>query len=519
MKKVLFIFMFFMFCSSVFAAHLDLERINGVYSSQYNIDTGEYHSYGQKKYIMDGRVVYCVEPGIDIMTREYGVSSNLLDSGFSNEIINKLSLIGYFGYDYPTHRTDNYFLAAQELVWELIGNNEIHFTTGINNSGDRINIEKEKNEIMNLVNSYSIKPSFDSTSISGAYNDEIVLVDNNQVLSNYDVVSSNNPVRIDGNRLIIKVTNLGLDNITLMRKKYDDVSSLLYHANNSQDFMLLRVDSVISSSIDVLGYVPYSNIHINKVGSKVSGFDDEFIYSDVGLNDVLFGLYAGEDIYDGDRLLYYENDFIEELITKDGDSTSRNLPNGKYYLKELKTDNEYVLDDSIIPVVLNNSFNDIYTYELDLKNDRKKISVKLKKTGEVFDGISYVDSPLGGVVFGLYNSDDIYGIDGKLVKKHDSLIYKFVTDSFGNIYEELDVPFGDYYFKEISGLSGYRVNNNTYKFSVMGDDVDMGTIKNELIKDIMPVTSDINKPYFRMSFIFIFTGILMWFYERCFKDS
>lgn len=496
-KFLIFIGMFLMFCTNVFASgHLELERIDGVYSSQLNMDDYSYFSSNQKKYIMDGRVVYCVEPGLDIMTMNYASSFNLYDSGFNQDVINYISLIGHFGYDYPGHQTDRFFLAAQELIWESIGNNDIHFTTGINDTGNMININYEKNEILSLVNHYNLKPSFDNSNISGIYNDEIVLVDKNNVLSNYDIVSSDNIVTIDGNKLKIRLSSSGSSDIVLKRKKYDDLSSVFYYAPNSQDFMFLRADDEVTSVVHVDSFVPLSNIKIVKTGMMLDDIDSDnnFIYKNRGLTSVKFGIYAAHDIYFGDRLLYLENDLIEEIYTVDGVAYSSDLPNGDYYIKELETLDEFVLNDEIINVSLYNSKEDVYTYMVELTNDRKNVFLNLEKHGEIFDKIAnskiiYDSIPLSGVKFGLYSSSDIYDEDGELLINRDVLIKTLVTDGNGFINEKLDIPFGNYYLKELETLPGYKLDMNIYEFSIGSDNsdninimIDNKPILNELIK-------------------------------------
>lgn len=492
MKKIFMIFIYFFILSSVSASeHLDLVPIDGVFSSQYNLDNGSYFSSNQKKYYMDGKIVYCVEPGIGIYTNDY-YASDISFSSFDRDLIDKISLIGYFGYDYPGHQSDNYFLATQELIWEFIGNNEIHFTTGINNSGNIINIDNEKNEIISLVNNYLVKPSFDGNLISEVYGNSIVLEDNNHVLSNYDVISSTNSVLIDGDKLIINLDRLGSDNIVLKRKKYDDMSSIFYSDVNSQDFMFLRANDVISN-VYVDSFIPHSSIHIEKSGLLADGYDGDFIYSLNGLDDVRFNLYASQDIYEGENLVYLKDELVQEMNTVSGKADSILLPNGDYYLKEVETVDEFILDDSIIPISLNNDRKEVYTYMVDLLNDRKRIFISLQKNGEVFEGI-YSDSgvygnmPLSGVKFGLYSTSDIFNRYGDLILSKDTLISEFVTDIDGYINEELSIPFGTYYLRELDTLPGYKLDNNIYEFSVGGNDdiikimVTREPIINEMIK-------------------------------------
>ena len=490
MKKIFLFFMMFLSLSVVKAEHLDLVPIDGVYSSQYNMDNGSYFSSNQKKYYMDGKIVYCVEPGVGIYTNDFYGVDDLYSSLISADIIDKISLIGYFGYDYPGHNTDNYFLASQELIWELLGNNEIHFTTGINDTGDIINIDYEKNEIMSLVNSYYIKPSFDGSSVSGIYGDEIVLIDQNNVLSNYSVLGNG---YIDGNKLVVKLDDLGSNDITLIKNKYDNMSSIFYRDDISQDFMFLRAGDVISN-VSVSSYIPMNQVSIDKKGLMLENFDDgKFIYEERGLDGVTFGLYSSHDISVSDYS-FSRDELVSTLVTVDGFASSSLIPNGDYYLKEISTNDDFVLDDSVYDIHLENSDREAFTYMVDLKNDRKKIFINLQKHGEVFDGVdsnggSYVDVPLSGIKFGLYSGSDIYNVDGDLLVSKDSMIRDFVTDSEGIINEEVDIPFGTYYFKELETLPGYKIDPNIYEFSVSSgvDDsikimVTREPIVNEMIK-------------------------------------
>lgn len=461
-KLLLFCCMFFVFSFKVYASHLDLYKIDGVYSSQYNMDNGSYFSSNQKKYVMDGRVVYCIEPGMNIMTRDYE-SLDLSFSNFSQDVLDRISLIGYYGYDYPGHSTDRYFMATQELIWETIGNNEVHFTTGINNTGDYIDIDYEKNEIMNLVNSHYLKPSFDSGSFDVVVGDDLVLVDDNHVLLNYEVVSGN--AYIDGDKLVVDDVLLGSNQIKLKRKKYDQLSSIYFKASNSQDFMFLRVADLYSS-FDINGFVPYSQVSIYKTGDVLSDYDGKFIYEERGLDGISFGLYSSDDIYVNDELVYMKDDLVDELVTSNGYALSRNIPNGKYYLREHDTYSDLIIGDDIF-IDVNNDNPLVYKYDIALKNERKNTSISINKKGEIFDDLnnSHFDG-LSGVSFGLYSHDDIYSYDDKLLIGKDNLINTFITDSSGSINVSFDLPISTYYFKELVVPNDYILDDSIY-------DVDM----------------------------------------------
>ncbi len=466
MKKILLLcFMFLAFSFKVYASHLDLYKIDGVYSSQYNIDDSSYFSSNQKRYVMDGKTVYCVEPGINIMTREY-VPLDLSYSNFSSDVLDTISLIGYYGYDYPGHYTDRYFMATQELIWEIIGNNEVHFTTGVNNTGDYINIDYEKNEIMNLVNNHYLKPSFDGNSYDAVLGDELILTDSNNVLSNFEVLSGN--AHIDGNDLVINVNELGNEGILISKKKYDDLESVYYRANNSQDFMFFRVSDVVSS-VSVNGVIPYSYINLYKTGEVLVDYDGDFIYEERGLDGIRFGLYSNEDIYSNNELVYKRDELVDELVTVNGYASSINIPNGKYYLREYDTFDDLVITDDIYIDIANNN-STVFKYDLNLKNERKNTVVSINKIGEVFDDLnnSYFEG-LEDVKFGLYSHDDIYSYDNKLLVGKDNLINTFVTDSSGKVLVDIDLPISSYYFKELDTPSSYILDNNIHDV-VINDD-------------------------------------------------
>ena len=498
MKKFILLLALFLMCDVAHASHLDLVPINGVYSSQRNISNGSYFSSNQKKYFMDGRIVYCVEPGKGIYTNDYSGINDLYSSGISNDVIDRIGLIGYFGYDYPGHNSDNYFMATQELIWEFVGNNEVHFTTGINDTGNMINIDYEKNEIMSLVNQYYVKPSFDGELVSGIYGDEFVFVDSNNVLSNYEVKSNN--ARIDGNKLIISFSKLGSDNVILSRKKYDNLSSVFYRDDSSQDFMFLRAPNV-ESVVYLESYIPMNIISINKKGLLLDDYDGDFIFKEKGLSGIHFGLYASDDIYNCDDLIYMKDELVSELVTVDGVVSSALLPNGNYYLKEISTLDDFVLDSSIYNIHLDNSEKEVFNYMVDLKNERQKIFLSLSKNGQVFDGIvsdsgSYLDVPLSGIKFGLYSSNDIYNCDGNLVVGKDTLLRELVTDSDGNINEKLDIPLGTYYLKELETLKGYKLDNNIYEFNVSrgsDDSIKIMVTKEPIVNELIKSRLVINK--------------------------
>ena len=115
--------------------------------------SGELNSYE-----INGNTTYCIEPGVYITE-----GANYVEEGqspLSQELTNKLSLIAYYGYDYPTHHTLNYRMATQLMIWEVIGGQQNEIWTEISGGGTYIPLTDERNEINNLISKHDIKPSF-----------------------------------------------------------------------------------------------------------------------------------------------------------------------------------------------------------------------------------------------------------------------------------------------------------------------------------------------------------------------
>ena len=120
------------------------------------------------------------------------------------------------------------------------------WTTGINKSGSVIDVSAEKEEIESLVKSHSLVPSFSLSDVSGFLGDEIVLTDENNVLSDYNISDSKyHEIVREGNTLKIKLNDEKVDDevITLTRNHYDTLPLVVYFRRNSQSLAALRISN------------------------------------------------------------------------------------------------------------------------------------------------------------------------------------------------------------------------------------------------------------------------------------
>ncbi|WP_422388196.1 MSCRAMM family protein [Clostridium baratii] len=133
------------------------------------------------------------------------------------------------------------------------------------------------------------------------------------------------------------------------------------------------------------------------------------------------------------------------ISDKDGIVEVKGLKVGKYYLKEVKSPDGYLLSDKQYPFEIirgNNITIDLGNVENIFVNG----SVKLEKVDEE-------NKPLNGALFGLYNASN-------------SLIKEVESDENG-IVKVTDLAPGDYYLKEIKSPEGYKLDETKYNFTII----------------------------------------------------
>ena len=247
MKKLVFAVMFlFLFMKPAYANEVSISfvRLNGIYYNQ--VINGVLNSNHVTSFHLGGRIAYCIEPGAEIKTNTY-TETDWSSISLSEEIRDYIEKVGYYGYEYPGHQTDRYYIAAQELIWKAVRPDiEVSWTTGVNKSGSVIDVSAEKKEIESLVMSRSLIPSFAFNDISGFLGDEIILTDENNVLSDYDISDSKyHEIIHEGNTLKIRLNQEKVDDeeIILTRKNYDNMPLVVYYRRGSQSLAALRISN------------------------------------------------------------------------------------------------------------------------------------------------------------------------------------------------------------------------------------------------------------------------------------
>ena len=185
MKKYLLLFMilFCAFCLNTDAATL-VKTDSGYKYTRHDARKGEdaLMSETLSFYQMDGKVSYCIDPGIHEGTNNY-VEGSMADLGLSSDVQERVMLTAYYGYTMPSHGTTKYRVATQALIWEAVMGNDsyVNFSTDYWNNGTELNVDREKSRINSLINYHYVLPSFINDSYEINIGESIVLKDDNGV--------------------------------------------------------------------------------------------------------------------------------------------------------------------------------------------------------------------------------------------------------------------------------------------------------------------------------------------------
>ena len=231
-----------------------------------------------------------------------------------------------------------------------------------------------------------------------------------------------------------------------------------YLLNNDKMYFEIKDDSIVKATISDKRIE--GSITIRKIGEQKEYNDNCYVYKEIPLENIKFGLYAKEDIVNNNKVVYKKNELIKESISdKDGIIIFNNLYLGKYYIKELNTQDQYVLDNYEYYINLESDYNQ----ELSFKNYLKRSTFEFSKT-------SISDSePLPNTLMEFYDIDN-------------NLILSERTNNEGKIIIN-DLPYGKYYYLEKEAPIGYEVNKEKHYFEILEDNVVIkDTLQDDLIK-------------------------------------
>lgn len=203
----------------------------------------------------------------------------------------------------------------------------------------------------------------------------------------------------------------------------------------------------------------------------------------IGSNDeilnVSFGLYADEDLKAANGSVI-PKDGLLEIITCDekGKATfTTDLPIGSYYVKEISTDNHYILSEKKYPVVFEYAGQDTATVHISV-NDGEPIENEIiygtikglkidRETGE----------NIAGALFGMFKAEE------KELSEKTAILTAESNEE--GIFTFENVPYGEYIIRELKPAEGYLPNEENYTVTISENkEIIEITIENDKIPEL-----------------------------------
>lgn len=416
MKKIIFIFLLlfiFMTNSKALTESFSLgEKVpNMIIESHKNGDT-----HNGKIFIItrkDGQYVYCLNPFKKLNTVNSYKGYYYNDSRFnlSEENLNKINSISYYGYKYKDHDDLKWYGITQLLIWRTLGIDSYF----VDDDGNRINnYDNEINELQSLVDTNYNYPSFFNNNFKFTVNSSNKIIDVYNVLDTFKIVKSDIEASINGDELLINTKDEGEYTIEFEKYNKNGRNYILYNLNDNQD--LIYPSDPINNSFSITVEVYNGTVTVNKIDSESAD------RVEAKLEGAIYGLYD-------------EFELVTTIETnKDGVGFIDNLPLGKYYIKELSPSLGYYLDENI--------------YEFEITKDTQDIYIN-----------SYENVIKANVIINkYYGYDDNYEFeDGALFEIYD------INDNLVGTYETVNgvinvlLEYGSYRIKQVRGLYGYEL--------------------------------------------------------------
>ena len=194
--------------------------------------------------------------------------------------------------------------------------------------------------------------------------------------------------------------------------------------------------------------------------AKVIEKDKTFGIGDNGeIKNISFGLYAAEDIVSASGTVIPADGLIEIVsVNENGTAVMKSdLPFGKYYVKEIATDEHYVLSDTKYPVMFEYAGQDTATVEIKV-NDGKEIKNELIYGSVSGKKIDENGEALEGAVIGIFKAEETE------FTKDTALMT--TTSAKDGSFSFAKVPYGKWIVREIEQPKGFVLDEKAYEVNI-----------------------------------------------------
>ena len=177
------------------------------------------------------------------------------------------------------------------------------------------------------------------------------------------------------------------------------------------------------------------------------------------IKNISFGLYAKKDVVSSSGTVIPADGLIEIITLDENEAATANtdLPFGSYYIKEIATDEHYILSDIQYPFTFKYAGQDTETVEIKV-NDGKPIENKLiygSVSGKKIDENGEV---LGGALIGIFKADET-----EFTKEHAIMT---ATSEKDGSFSFAKVPYGKWIVREIEAPEGFVLDDTSYEVNI-----------------------------------------------------
>ncbi|WP_086312794.1 VaFE repeat-containing surface-anchored protein [Candidatus Enterococcus palustris] len=367
-----------------------------------------------EKFRIDGKIAYCVEPGVPFNEGEGYVphTSIGLISETQKKIVNNIVNFGSNGTE-----SDEFYIATQFYVWESLG-----FTV----QSDLSNYGTYKAQIDAIADNYRTKPSFADQEFTVIAGETLELNDSIGVFTHYHEVNNGTNASISKEGNTLRITPSAVSNNGEINFQRDSPNS------GAQYFWVMEGKQTMVTAGEVESTNAKINLNVIKTGSIAARKLDEEGHP---LTDAIFKFeYSG---------------IVEERATdQDGIARIDNILMGtEVTISEIKAPDGRVIDKTPQKAIV--EVNQLITKQFTNRWARQPIKL-IKREKDT-------NRPLKGVPFALY----------KVTGVTKTKIGEYKTDANGEInVENLIYNRDGYIFKELEPLHGFLPNENEYGFKV-----------------------------------------------------
>lgn len=417
MKKILLflILLFTSFISVNAQSHsfFEGEYIDNIYMNRLKDNIIDYQQARIFRHSKSFAPSYCIEPYSTFNTGALYYQTNN-PPNLTNEQIERIKLISYYGWGYKDHSDQKWYAIAQFMIWEASYPHAQYYFSDTLAGPKVIKYTSEINEINNLISNHKQQPSFETTNITDKTNKTITLKDKNNTLDKYKVTSNN--ATIENNNLIIKNLNPGTHTINLEQKLEGSSKSEFYVSGNSQNLITMGYPDPIKLSVTV-------NIQETKLSIKK-------IDKDTKTNNPQPNTSLAGAVFE----LYKDNKLLKEIKLEETELELKDLDYGSYYIKEKTPGTGYQLNTNTYKF---NITKENPTAEITIENEVIKKEIEITK---------------------LYGTDNDFkpeeNINFNIYDEEDNLIKTIITNKDGKA--SITLQYGKYIIKQMTTTEGFE---------------------------------------------------------------